>query len=240
MFTNQIDTDDAQLLYKNNPITKLAGTSLDAIDRISFTIAPDKINVDTEDEMFIISLEYDGVLMNEVKLFWYQDAPRDAWGAVFKNDVYTFREFINKQGPFASQDGFTFLHAAAQLGDVEVMQELIQAGLDVNALGGPLNETPLHHATYAGHLEVAKLLLQKGAQVNVTNSIWNETPIFDVIKGGSVNLVKLLLEYGADKNISNKKGETPASLALQSTNEEIKNCLMVTRLHPAPLFSHNT
>jgi ankyrin repeat protein len=58
------------------------------------------------------------------------------------------------------------LHLAARNGYTEVIEELLKAGADVNALEGT-NSTALMYAAYNGHLETVELLLKEGAELNV-------------------------------------------------------------------------
>jgi cytohesin len=61
------------------------------------------------------------------------------------------------------------LIAAAEIGDVKTIEELLRAGADVNTKGGSYNNTPLIQAASAGKEEAVRLLIEKGADVNATN-----------------------------------------------------------------------
>lgn len=60
---------------------------------------------------------------------------------------------------------WTSLHVAAQNGDQEIVQLLIEAGANVSAAESE-GWTPLHLATYGGHFDVVESLLAAGASVN--------------------------------------------------------------------------
>jgi hypothetical protein len=71
------------------------------------------------------------------------------------------REFMKKQN---SEGGWTATHLAAHYGKKEVVQILIKAGADLNALSE--NEeanTPLMAAVVGGQTEIISLLLENGA-----------------------------------------------------------------------------
>ncbi len=67
------------------------------------------------------------------------------------------------------------LHAAAQLGHIDVCRALIQAGADLN-LQDDLGETPLHKASSGGYLEVITALLEAGADPSIAEPC-GELPI---------------------------------------------------------------
>ncbi|XP_029969829.1 myotrophin [Salarias fasciatus] len=62
-----------------------------------------------------------------------------------------------------SSSGRKPLHYAADFGQLEVLQFLIQMGADINATDS-LGLTPLITACYEGHRDSVKLLLEKGAK----------------------------------------------------------------------------
>ena len=58
------------------------------------------------------------------------------------------------------------LHLAARNGHTAVIEALLEAGADINALEGT-HSTALMYAVYNGHLESVELLLKEGAELNV-------------------------------------------------------------------------
>lgn len=63
------------------------------------------------------------------------------------------------------------LHIAARMGDADIVQQLLDAGAEVDLLDMDLH-IPLHGATGAGHVEVVEILLALGA--NPTWKCWTE------------------------------------------------------------------
>lgn len=90
------------------------------------------------------------------------------------------------------------LFQAAQEGDTERVQELIDNGANINAQDDHGN-TPLHDAAYWGCPEVAQLLIDNGTNVDVQNFI-GETPLFDAIRSENQGMIHLLIRNGADIN----------------------------------------
>jgi hypothetical protein len=220
---------------ENNPVI-VSGTGLKDIKQIEFSLVPDNSPMSEasewllNDEMFVITLKYDDVRMNEKKLIWYKEEtpPKNTEEAVRHKDVYAFRKFVEEKKPYISAVkgyGTSYLFNAIELGDKETVQELINAKVDVNAVSTKSwgNTTPLF-CTF--DLEIAKLLIDNNADVNFANQD-GETHLFNAIRREQVDLVKLLLERSARKDLPNKKGETPTSLAQKSKNIEIKRLLGV-------------
>ena len=114
--------------------------------------------------------------------------------------------------------GETHLHIAAHRGDTKQILELLELGLDVNALDNA-DWTPLHEACNKGHVEAAKILIEHGALINAKGDE-DVTPLHDAAGSGCVELVRLLLEHGADPNSSDKSGRTPIDCVTDSLTIE--------------------
>lgn len=80
-----------------------------------------------------------------------------AAGANVNNKAKT----ILDDGPQAEFGGYTALSMAAQLGHLEIVQALINAGANVNA-----SNTPLTLAAFYGHSAMVEVLVREGANVN--------------------------------------------------------------------------
>jgi len=90
------------------------------------------------------------------------------------------------------------MHYAAQQGDVDVIQQLINRGYTVNCMNYEL-VTPLHEAATAGHAQACSYLLDEGAWINATN-IDGATPLCDAAANGQVECAQLLLSRNASVN----------------------------------------
>jgi ankyrin len=122
-----------------------------------------------------------------------------------------------------TKQGFTPLHFAARLGDLESIKLLLAAGMDVNTLteASTPGYTPLLVATVRGQVDVALYLLDHGADPNIeaagfTPLHWASTtwegfasnPVYgfeDAMSGipdrqAKLRLVKALLARGANVN----------------------------------------
>ena len=72
------------------------------------------------------------------------------------------------------KDGFTW---ACEFGRTDVVDFLLQAGMDVAAKLKHHGQTGLHWAAHGGHFETVKLLLERGAPVDVRDDSFGGTPL---------------------------------------------------------------
>ena len=88
------------------------------------------------------------------------------------------------------------LHAAAERGDVGMVQILLDRGADVN-IRSHESYTPLHRAVLQNHGAVVKLLLDRGASVDCRGND-GDSPLHDAALLGRGAIVRILLNKGAD------------------------------------------
>lgn len=90
---------------------------------------------------------------------------------------------------------FPNLTAAAYMGDIDRVKELIKRGADVNERNG----APLEYASERGHVEVVRFLLGKGANPD-GKVVQYRTPLIEASSEGHYKIVKMLISAGADVN----------------------------------------
>jgi ankyrin repeat protein len=79
-----------------------------------------------------------------------------------------------------AHDRHAALAIAAQLGHLEVVALLLEAGEDPNRFnpeGYHGHSTSLHQSIAGGHFDVAKLLIDRGARLDIKDSIYHGTPL---------------------------------------------------------------
>ena len=101
------------------------------------------------------------------------------------------------------------LAGAARTGDLEVIEQHIADGADINALHFEM--PPLTWAAMMGQTEAAELLLQHGADINGRNRD-NNTALHLAVFLGHAETAELLLKSGADVNVKNNDGATSVDM----------------------------
>ena len=93
-------------------------------------------------------------------------------------------------------EGATALTAAAEAGDVDLVQKLLADGADVHSQDND-GWTALMSATAAGHRKIVELLLEAGADVNAQTN-FGLTALMSAAGSGRTEVVEILVNKGAD------------------------------------------
>jgi ankyrin repeat protein len=104
----------------------------------------------------------------------------------------------------------TALHAAAEAGQAEVCQQLVEAGADVHAFDISTGLTALGYAVTHQRLSTVRALLAAGTDPNVRRTLQTA-----VSMGVSDELCVLLVEAGANIDATIENGETVLHLAVR-------------------------
>lgn len=126
------------------------------------------------------------------------------------------------------------LHEAARAGDLEAIQELLDAGerVDDSFVSTEHNlssneYTPLAAAVSEGQSEAAQLLIENGATIGRMTRDSYTYPLSYAITGGHIQTVKVLLEAGANPNEPPTEfGTLPIQDALNKGFTEIADVLI--------------
>lgn len=149
---------------------------------------------------------------------------------------------------------------AVREGDISVVQEELQAGVDVHAR----DDAALVIASYHGHCDIVKLLLDMGADVHASDQWGPEAALrhaaffgwfgiaeellqrgadvelrpeilTDAIERGKLDIVKLLLEFGVDPNLPDVSGAAggPLRVAADVGNAQVAALLLKHGADPA-------
>lgn len=102
----------------------------------------------------------------------------------------------------------TWLHVVAKNGQLEIVQYLIQKGIDIDVKGGTFDASALNLAAGSGYIEIVKYLIEAGAELDAT--LAKRNPLFGAIYGGHKEVVEFLVEKGID-------------ITIRYTGENIKN-----------------
>jgi hypothetical protein len=121
------------------------------------------------------------------------------YGAIARDDTKAAREAVVRDPSVVALPflGATWLHLAAQMGRIGIMEVLVDAGLAVDQPTQEGTGTPLESAAGQGHYQACEWLLDHGADINHCLGV-SATPIFSAVFSKSFNVVKLFVERGAD------------------------------------------
>ncbi|WHY96647.1 ankyrin repeat domain-containing protein [Peribacillus simplex] len=121
----------------------------------------------------------------------------------------------------------TWLHIAAAFGQLEILEYLINVGIDTNAQGGTSSANALERAATKGHLDIAEYLINQNVEIDTSEP--DRNPLFSAIYGGHFEIVKLLVENNIDISIKysgdNMKEMDAYGFALERGQTEIAEYL---------------
>jgi len=117
------------------------------------------------------------------------------------------------------------LHTAVLTDNLEVIEQHIKAGSDLNVVEPTRKSTPLITAAALGRPEAAKILIGAGADINYQNTD-GSTALHTAIAFGKTGLAKILIDAGIDLNIKNKDGSTALHTAAFFCNIEVVEALL--------------
>lgn len=137
--------------------------------------------------------------------------------------------------------GLMPLHAAAQQGDTDMFDLLLDQGQDVNVVvsrptrGGTMlfnsgagmsaatGGTPLHLAAGCRHFGATQLLLEAGADVQAADS-QGCVPLHAAAEQGDTSVLQLLLDHGADVCAATVRGRTALHLLPNGATQQRCGC----------------
>jgi ankyrin repeat protein len=114
----------------------------------------------------------------------------------------------------SSNQSLPYLHSAAQIGSVTVVEALLDYGAMIDQTEPWLKATALHVASQHGNEAVVKLLLSKGAEPQAKDSSGNTALHLAACYGGRRTIDALVGRAPTLLMATNKNGETPIHIAL--------------------------
>jgi ankyrin repeat protein len=121
-------------------------------------------------------------------------------------------------------NGWSALHHAASIGDIQSASMLIEANAKVNAFSNQ-NRTPLHLAAANNHVELCELLLMNNAELEQKDDL-ECTPLHLACKKGSYECMVLLLENGANIYAQDHRLWNPLHYASYNGHADVVNKLV--------------
>lgn len=144
---------------------------------------------------------------------------------IAKGDVANLTKFLDESWTeqFKSDWGETLMRIAAQSGNLSMVTEFIDRGVDVNEKSKNTGSNAFMYACESGQLEIVKFLIKKGARVNDASRS-GSTPI--IWGYNHLAIVQLLILNGADINVKNLDGNTALFEAVWHRNHEVVEFLL--------------
>ncbi len=118
---------------------------------------------------------------------------------------------MSDESPAANET--SLLMSAARDGDLEILQELVSIGKDLNERDAE-GVTPLMWAAHASHIEAIKTLLHGGADPDLADPS-GCTALMWAARAGKAEAVKLFLAEGTKWETQTPAGQTAADIALE-------------------------
>jgi|GEM_PF-1340247 len=120
--------------------------------------------------------------------------------AANRGEIDKVREILLTSPDVDARDSFggTALHAAMFQSNMEIVEELIAYGYDVNAQGTSNLYTPLHDAIWASNLDAVKILIENGADLTIENNR-GLTPIEKAYQDEKTEIYELLQSYSENQ-----------------------------------------
>ncbi|MFC4589465.1 ankyrin repeat domain-containing protein [Sphaerisporangium corydalis] len=142
--------------------------------------------------------------------------------AVTSGDVAAVRALLGSGFPVdlrwplvnGFNDAHTALLVACRDGHTEIVEALLSAGADVNAVEPTFGAVPLHKAVYNGHVEITRLLVTRpGIDLGFQGATNGYSPLHDSLWHGYAECARLLVQAGAPLDLVGHDGKTPRDLA---------------------------
>jgi len=128
--------------------------------------------------------------------------------------------------------GYDLLMWACEVGDLSLVESMINRGIDVNAKDARFGNTTLHFAVTNEQLEVLRLVLARGADPNLRNK-QGSTPLqiatfvrFENQEAMREHIIDLLLKHHANADIADRRGVTPLMWAAGRGNAAVVRRLL--------------
>lgn len=136
---------------------------------------------------------------------------------------------IIASGELGKSDGELF--AATAAGDVGGVEQALEQGANVNAVGA-LKRTPLIVAAFCDHPQLVKLLLEKGARHDAADSN-GMSPLHATVIVGGMESAKLLIAGGANVNGRDAAERTALHVAAATNQVALVELLLAGKANVA-------
>lgn len=171
----------------------------------------------------------------------HQQLIQAAWDGEFQRCVALIAQGADVNGRTAL--GWTALHTAATMGDLQIGRLLIEHGAEVDAVVArpshtKSGQTPLHVAASTGNVPFIMLLIDHGANVH-SKAAAGMAPLHFAAQSNHPNVCLILLENDVDVHTRNELRKTPLALCSPTFGGNRAACtLLAFGAHPHHLPEH--
>ena len=186
---------------------------------IASTVAVDLFSAQTVEQIKVL-LAKDGVDKEQKNVSGFTPL---LWAIAFKRTEVA-KELIHQKANVnaAIPNGCTALHAAAETGNAELIQLLVESNADIEKKDVALTGSPMVIACQFKQLESVKKLLELGAELDSKTQKNGCTPLLLAVDTGAYEIAQYLLEKGANVNIQEEtNGLTPLISAVMRDNQRM-------------------
>ncbi|XDV28913.1 hypothetical protein PO909_032106 [Leuciscus waleckii] len=157
------------------------------------------------------------------------DGSSDEWDIGYSNKNIKPRAEFSEEVHLNGEDKVSTLKRAITAGNVDLVRELLDGGLDVETRLG-FGWTPLMCAVHAAHYELTELLLDHGASANFSRDHYTVLMAACTATSASEEMISrcvaLLLSRNADPNVCNRSSMTCLMLAARDGYCKLINLLV--------------
>lgn len=130
-------------------------------------------------------------------------------------------EFFSKESmEQLDNNGTSAIHYAAKNEHLEMLQVMIDKGVDVNHADNDGNTALILNAKNNCYKGVIKELIKAGADVNAYDKLGNSA-LYYALKYGDLESSRFMIKKGADFNHANNEGVTPMEVAVENGYDSI-------------------
>jgi ankyrin repeat protein len=152
----------------------------------------------------------------------YGAKPSDTSQVVPAMNLADFKLAVSKNG--ALYRGWPLLNIAIQLGEIQVVNQLISQGPNFAATD-PEGNSALQVAARKGDVDRLRQLLGRGADPNAVNDN-RQTALYLAVDSKCLQCAKLLIDHQADPSIETRTGVTPLEAAIRTSQEDAVRLLL--------------
>ncbi|KAK2687718.1 hypothetical protein QWA68_013426 [Fusarium oxysporum] len=126
---------------------------------------------------------------------------------------------LNSGNPYGDVYLEIALLQAVKEARLDIVEELLEKGINTASTRSDEGRTSLFHATELGFAEIVASLLQQGASMDKQNEK-GETLLFRASVGFHIKIMSFLLDNGAEVDLADEEGWTPLMAAAERGHDE--------------------